>query len=257
MIKRLHLLFIPLVISFMFSSASAYFNVTGFNTTVVLSYNTSTARVIETFYIYMSNSSVNAYAQDRSAYKLTLSDWQNILKTSQLTPHILNPKASASNLTFLPGSLIPSGSGADALLLLSYTMANVTTVSETAPRKFEYTLNDSVFNFEHTVSGEALPTGTRLTIIIPRGSQVISIYPLPDSPPPNFVGNYSNVTAFSWFAAEPLSKFSFSYITQQSLQTEVADYFSSIYTQDRALIYIATFLLICVLIAFIYIKFIA
>ena len=255
--KRISLLALPLLITLLFGSAHAYFNITQVNTTVVLSSNTTTASVIETFYLYMSNASVNVYAQDRSAYNLSLVDWQNILKTTQLTPHILNPRFSVSKLTFLPGSIIPQGSGADALLIMTYSIKNVTTVDEIAPRKFEYTFNDSVLNFEHTASGQALPQNVRFTLVVPKGAQIVSISPLPDSPPPNFVGNYTNVTAFSWYAAEPLYRFSFSYILTQSLQGEVAAYFTNIYTNDKEYIYIGIVVLLLLSAAYIYIKFLS
>lgn len=254
---RIGLVVFPLFMALLFSNAHAYFNITQVNTTMVLSQNTTSADVIETFSLYMSNQSVQAYAQDRSAYNLSLADWQNILQSSELTPHILNPKGSVSKLTFLPGSIIPHGTGADALLIMTYTINNVSTVNEIAPRKFEYTFNDSVLNFEHTASGEALPQNIRFTLVIPKGARVVSISPLPDSPPPNFVDNYTNVTAFSWYAAEPLYHFTFSYLITQSLQQEVASYFSNIYSHENVYIYAVIVVLLVLLAIYIYVRFIS
>ncbi len=213
----------------LFASANAYFNVTYLNTTAILYQNTS-AHVIESFTVFMSNSSIAQYNQDRRAINLTLSEWQHALSTSLLMEHIINPRGSVHDVTFLPGPIgYTNNYGGTAIITLDYWVNNVTTVQNIAPREFEYTFNDSVLNFQHTSSGEQLPTGARFNIIIPKGTDAISVYPSPDFPNPSFTGNYTGHELFSWFESEPLNKFTFSYIQQQSMEAEVVAYFNGIY----------------------------
>lgn len=234
------------------NNAHAYFNVTYLNTTVAMSANTS-AKVIETVEVFVSNSSESQYLQDRGALNLSLSGWQQALGTSLLTQHIF--KSSISNYSLLPGPLIDVNQlGGTAYFTMTYTAYNVTTVANVAPRRFEYTFDDAAFNFEHQASGQVLPSNARLNVIVPKGSEVVSIYPLPDSPAQSFAGNYSNVTTFSWDAGEPLSKFTFSYIVTISLKQEVQSYFSQIYSQYRSLIYLLLIVAFVVAILYIYIK---
>lgn len=243
-------------------NAHAYYNITFINTTLVLNSNQS-ARVIETMDIFISNSSVAQYIQSRNAVGTTLSYWQSLLYTKLLTEHIVNNQHSIYGFSFLAGPLLSSYNGGTALLTMDYYVNNVTTANIIAPRSFKYVFNDSVFNFEHTTggpNGQTLPNNARLTIIIPKGARVVSIYPQPDSPSPNFVGNYTDVTAFSWDTGEPLSQFSFSYITTQSLQQEVLAYFSGIYKggksfyiNNKVLFYLVAVILI-VAAAYVYIR---
>ncbi|MGC9204768.1 MAG: hypothetical protein ACP5FN_00600 [Candidatus Micrarchaeia archaeon] len=235
------------------SSSHAYFNVTYLNTTVILQKNTS-AHVIEVITLYISNSSLTQYEQDRQAINLTLSDWQNALGTNLLFEHILNPQASISKFTFLPGPAVRYGNSGTALLTMNYYVNNVTTVSNIAPRKFEYVFNSKVLNFMHTASGVALYPNSRLNIIIPSGSQVVSIYPAPDYPPPSFFGNYTGITTFSWFSEEPLTKFSFSYIVTESLEDEVSNYFAGIFKNYSLELYVLVFAAVALIVIYLYMK---
>ncbi|MDE1851137.1 MAG: hypothetical protein KGH69_00410 [Candidatus Micrarchaeota archaeon] len=230
----------------------AYFNVTYLNTTVV--FNTSTnAHVVEKLGVYVSNTSVNQYVQDRQAFNLTLNDWQKVLGTALLAEHIVGPSSSISKFTLLPGPIIfAQNGGGTAVITFSYNVHNVTTIRNIAPRKFDYTFNDNLFNFEHTAGGQALYPNTRLIMVIPNGAEAISIFPAPDYPLSNYVGNYSNATVFSWYAGEPLSKFQFSYIVTQSLQDEVLTYFNGIYRSYSWLIYLAIAILIIAVAAYAY-----
>ena len=224
---------------FLFASASAYFNMTYLNTTVILYKNTS-AHVVESFTIFMSNSSISQYNQDRRAINLTLSEWQHALSNDYLMEHIINPRGSVRDVTFLPGPIgYTNNYGGTAIITLDYWVNNVTNVQNIAPREFEYTFNDSVLNFQHTSSGEDLPPNTRFNIIIPKGTDAISVYPSPDFPNPSFTGNYTGHVLFSWFESEPLNKFTFAYTQQQSMQAEVLAYFTGIYYSYTAEIYLA------------------
>jgi hypothetical protein len=246
--RILELAVISLLLYSLLPAASAYFNVTSLSTTVYLSNGTS-ARVSEVLNVYVSNSSINQYIRDRDAINLTTNGWQSALSTTLLTEHILNPKGSISNLTFLPGPLSYSGNGAYAQLTLNYYSSNVTNVTEIAPRKFEYSVNSTVFNFEHAASGEILFPNSRLTIVVPSGSQLISVNPLPDYP-----YNFTNATQFSWYKGEPLSKFTFVYVITESLQQEVTSFFSSIYNTYEPEIYLSILLAIAALAMYAYIK---
>jgi hypothetical protein len=168
--------------------------------------------------------------------------------------HILNPKSSISNFTFLPGPIVPAGNGGGyASLTMSYDAHDVASVNSVAPRQFEYSLNNSIFNFLHTASGQSLLPNTRLTITVPNGTQVVSMYPLPDSPQPNSFGKYSG-SSFSWFSGEPLQGFNFIYIVTQTPQQEVVQYFNSVYSNYRTLVYALIMLVVAAIVIYVYIK---
>ncbi len=254
--KRIMLLMFVLTASISLGNAFAYYNVTFLNTTVILNGSNTDAKVIETISLFVSNSSLQQYSTSRAAYNLTLSDWQNIIKSQLPTEHILSPQGSVSDFTLLPSAVVvQSASGGTAYIIYSYVVSNVTSVNETAPRKFRYVFNDSVFNFEHTASGQQLFQGSRLNIVLPPGAVVDTVYPLPDYPSPNLLGSYSNQSLLSWYAQEPLSKFSFSYTITQSLQSEVLDYFKGVYDSYRPFIYLIIVILIGIIVAYIYLKF--
>jgi hypothetical protein len=247
-------LFLCLMLMILPKISFAYLNVTYLNTTVVLNTST-TARVVETFTINMSNASVSQYLQDREAINLTLNGWAGVLHTNLLIQHIFNPASSISGFTLLPGPLQYSNSRtAQAYLQISYLAYNISSVTNIGPRKFDHIINDSVLNFQHSAAGESLPQNSRFNIIIPRGTQIVSIYPTPDFPPPNFLGTYNNVTVYSWYEGEPLSKFQFSYIVAQSLQNEVTSYFGSLYSVYTQEIYLFIIILISVMSVYIYVK---
>ena len=112
-----------------------------------------------------------------------------------------------------------------------------------------------MLNFVNTINGQALPQYSRLNIIIPEDSQLVKVYPLPDYPSPSFLGNYKNFTSFSWYSQEPLSQFSFSFISKESLQNEVVGYFSGIYYHEQNLIYFVLLAGILISVVYIYLKF--
>jgi hypothetical protein len=250
--RKLLLYIIPLCL--LSTNVFAYLNVTYLNTTVILSKNTS-AEVVETLLVNMSNSSIGQYLQDRQSINLTLSDWSTVLHTNLLIQHIFNPNSSIAGFTFLPGPIINNyGQGAQALLTMRYVAYNITTVQNIGPRKFVYTFDSAALNFEHTQSGEALPQNARFNIIIPKDTSVVSVYPEPDFPYPNFIGNYNNDTVFSWYEGEPLSEFSFSYLSTQSLQNEVTTYFSNLYENFTQQIYLLIIILASIFAVYVYVK---
>lgn len=231
----------------------AYFNATYLTTTVFLT-NSTTVHVVESTQLYVSNASIGTYNQDRQAFNLSLNDWQKAVGSPFLVQHILNPKGSISNFTFLPGPITPAENGGGyASLTISYDAKNITDVVNVAPRKFEYAFNNSVFNFLHTGSGQSLLPNTRLTMMVPAGAQLVKIFPVPDYPQPNSVGQY-NSTSFAWFSGEPLQNFDFIYITTQTPQQEVIQYFSGVYENYKPLIYLLVILIIVVAAFYIYIK---
>src|SRR5271155_3739589 len=122
-------LFSAILLCFLFGNTFAYLNATYLNTTVILNTST-TARVVETVIINMSNSSVGQYLQDRQAINLTLSNWDSVLHTNLLIQHIFNPNSSVSKFTLLPGPLLYDNSQtAQAILTMTYVSYNITTVT--------------------------------------------------------------------------------------------------------------------------------
>lgn len=230
----------------------ASYILTGLNTTVVLNQNSSAA-VKEVLKVAVTNQSVAQYSQDRLALNLTLSKWQSLIGPS-LVEHIINPSGSIYDFNFLPGPLVDSNNGKVAYLTLSYYVTNVTKVNQTGPRLLQYIFDDRVFNFEHAASGEVLGGNTTLTIILPSGSRILSVYPPPDSPSSAFVSNYRNVTSLSWYSDEPLSQFTLSYDVQQSLQSEVLSFFAQAYGYLGGFAYVIIAAAVALFVAYVYLK---
>lgn len=235
-------------------SVSASFNVTYLSTTVFLT-NSTTAHIVEGVQVYVSGSSVSLYNLDRQALNLSLSKWQQVIGSSYLAEHVSNPKGSINNFTFLPGPVIAAGNGTGyASLTISYDANNVANVTSIAPRQFEYMINSSIFSFLHTASGQTLLPNTRLTITVPNGTQIASIYPLPDSPQPTSFGKYTG-TSFSWYLGEPLNGFNFAYIVKQTPEQEVLQYFSNIYDNYTTFLYVLIILALAAIGVYAYTKF--
>jgi len=216
-----------LMVAVVSTDAYASYTVANLNVTVGLNKNTS-GQVTEVFTVLVSNSSMSQYSTDRIALNLTLSDWQNLVGQT-LVQHIINPKSGVYNFKFLPGPISRNGTNNVALILMSYSVNNVTHVNQTSPRTFYYSFNPRVFNFQHGASGQVLSPNTTLTFVMPDGAAIKAVYPLPDAPVSAFTNDYANITRVSWFYGEPLSKFTFSFITIEGLQTEVLTFFETVY----------------------------
>ena len=183
---------------------------------------------------------------------MTLSKWQSVIGPS-LTQHIINPKSGVYNFRLLPGPLTgPAGPSQQAVITILYDVSNVTTVNQTAPRTFVYKFNPDVFNYEHEQSGEVLTSNTTITIILPKSAKITNIFPIPDYPASLITG--SNVTAVSWFYQEPLSKFTLTFVTQESVQDEVLSFFTSIYQILGVFTYIIIIAAILLFILYTYFK---
>jgi len=205
----------------------ASYNITRINVNVFLNPNTS-AHVNETVNVSISPDSVRQYTTNRAALNLTLSKWQALLGPS-IVQHIINQKGSIYNFDFLPGPVVHASTGYYAYLVMSYDVNNATSVNQTTPRVFVYTFNPAVFNFENGASGEILNPNTTLTLSIPSGSRIESVYPLPDVPASGIANNYKNITSVSWLSGEPLSRFKFIFVISESLRTEVTRFLASVY----------------------------
>jgi hypothetical protein len=253
-VRRLALVVVVAFLSLILYSHVSYgsYTVTNLNTTVTLLANTS-AEVTEVLTVQVSNQSVQQYTTDRAALNLTLEEWQSLIGPT-LTQHIINPEKGVFNFRFLPGALVKEANGGRAYLLMSYYVLNVTSISRLQPREFLYTFRPSTFNFEHGVSGEVLPSNTTLTIVLPSGSSITSIYPIPDAPASGITNNYANVSRASWFFGEPLSKFELTFTITESLQTEVLKFFSGVYAYLGIFSFIIIALFILLFIIYAYVK---
>ncbi|VVB76879.1 Uncharacterised protein [uncultured archaeon] len=233
---------------------NASFNVTYLTTSVTFT-NSTTAHVVEMIDLHATDASVGQYQQYRQAFNLSLSDWQQGIGSSLMVQHIINPKSSISNFTFLPGPMSISGHDGYAVLTLNYYAKNVTSMAVIGPRKFQYAFNATSFSFMHTASGQSLFPNAKLVLTTPAGSSLISVYPAPDFPQPNKQGAYADSNnTFTWSSGEPLQKFTFVYVTTETPQQEVVNYFTSIYQGYSALIYAAAALILAAIIIYIYIK---
>jgi hypothetical protein len=227
------------------AGASSY-NVNHVTVKLFLNANTS-AHVNETIQIAIDNQSIKQYQTNRVALNLTVSQWQQLIGP-QLSDYIINPKGSIYNFVLLPGPVVQNGDNYVADIVLSYDVNNVTTINQTSPRVFVYTLRSNVFNFQHGASGQVLNPNTTLNVTIPSGAFIRSVYPIPDAPPYGITNNYANVSTVSWFYGEPLSTFALVFVMNQSLRGEVQVFFSGVY---RALGIWAYILIVAVILLFV------
>jgi hypothetical protein len=230
----------------------ASYTVTHLNVTIMLQSNTS-AQVTELLTVEISNNSVSQYQTNRVALNLTLSEWQELIGPT-LVQHIINPRTSVHNFALLPGSVIESNGVSIAYILMGYGVANVTFMNQTAPRTFVYRFNTATFNFEHGASGELLDPNTTLTVVLPKGAAIDSAYPLPDYPASAFTSGYKNTTTVSWMYGEPLSKFNLTFTITEGIQTEVVNFFVSIYDVLGAFTYVVIAILVLLFIIYAYIR---
>ena len=230
----------------------ASYTVKNINVTIKLNANTS-AQVTELLHVSISNVSLNQYSTNRDALNLTLSEWQQLIGPS-LVEHIISPSSSISNFKFFPGPAISQNGQHSANITFTYDVHNMTTVTQIAPREYQYRFNPKVFNFNHGVSGQVLAPNTTLTIILPQGSAISSVYPIPDLPSSAFVYQYRNVTTISWSYGEPLSTFNLVFDIRQSLSQEVELFFSSLYKELGIYTYIIIAAAVLLSILYIYRK---
>jgi hypothetical protein len=230
----------------------ASYTVSGIYVNVMLNPNTS-ATVNETILVQISNQSLSQYSTSRMALNLTLSDWQHIIGP-QLEQHIINPRGSIYDFRFFPGPIFSGRKGYNASIELMYNVNNVSTVRQISPRVFEYSFDPAVFNFENGASGEVLSPNTTLTLNMPRGAQIRSIYPTPDSPIGGFANNYRNVTSVSWNSGEPLTRFTLIFLIHESLSDEVAGFFDGIYLALGLYSYVVVAVIVVALVLYLYYK---
>ena len=230
----------------------ASYTVKNMNVTMTLNTNTS-AQVTELLQIAISNESVNQYSTNRAAFNLTLSKWQQLIGPL-LVEHIINPNSSVYNFKFLPGPVISQNGQHSANIIFTYNVSNVTFVTQVAPRAYQYRFNPRVFNFNHGISGVVLGPNTTLSIIIPQGGVITSVYPIPDLPQSAFTYQYKNVTKISWLSGEPLSTFNLVFTIRQSLSDEVETFFAILYKKLGFLTYVIIAAAVLLAILYIYRK---
>ncbi len=242
-----------LIALFAIPATYASYSITHIDTVVTLNTNTS-ASVKETFVVVLTNTSVSQYGSSREALNLTLSNWQAVIGP-ELVQHIINPKSGVYDFKLFPGPITTNIYGQDQTqLVITYNVRNATSVQEIAPRIFTYSFNRSFFNYEDEVSGQVLIQNTNLTMVLPAGSKITSLYPIPDLPTGLASGNFTNVTSVSWIYQEPLSKFTLTYTTQESLQQEVLSFFTQIYNFFGFFVYVIVVAVVLLFILYTYLK---
>lgn len=249
--KRLLLLCLVLVASALALAHAATYNVTGVNTTVVLGGNSS-AYISEVLSLQLSNVSVSQYTIERSSLNLTLNDWQSLVGP-ELEPHIINPRSGIYSFNLLPGPITYVALVPTANMYMDYYVANVVTISQTGPRTFLYKFNPGVLNFQEGSSGVVLPKGSRLNIIMPNSSTLVSVYPLPDSTH-TLQSGINSTQELSWYRSEPLYDFSLVFQFKTGLSTEVIDFFGSIYSALGVFVYVLLGLAVLLFIIYTYLK---
>jgi hypothetical protein len=199
---------------------------------VVVKVNTNgSAHVTENVLLAIDPSSESLYNQSIYSTQLTIMDWQQITQSQYLRQHIISSTA-ARNLEITPRDITPyaygSRSGAD--IELDYDVDNIATINQTGPRTLQYTFNSSSLSFQPSPSGQVLPRGNNLTIIIPPDSLVTNILPDPTKPviQRDYAGEVSGVSTFTWSGTVPLMNFQLVFTREQSMDVEVMDFFNGL-----------------------------
>ncbi|MEM3841314.1 MAG: hypothetical protein QXN59_01295 [Candidatus Micrarchaeaceae archaeon] len=216
--------------------AHASYTVQNVNTTVTL-YPNNSAHVVQVVQFIVSNQSANQYTTARVALNLTVSAWESLIGSDQVDYDLINPHSGVRGLALLPGPLTVNGNHYVADIILNYYVDNVTSYREIAPRTFYYSFNPDVLNFQSSQSGVNLPSDARFNIVLPQGSKIISVYPVPDYPP---VINYTsrNISMISWYSGEPLSKFQLNFEMTESRTAEVIGFLKKVYAELGLLTYV-------------------
>lgn len=198
--------------------------------TVKINLNDS-AHVTEKVMLSLDPTSEDLYNRSIYARQLTIMDWQQITQSQNLRQHIVSSSA-ARNLRITPEDIEPFayGSRAGANIILEYDVDNIVMVNQTGPRTLLYTLNSSVLSFQPSPSGQVLPRGNDLTIIIPPDSIVTSISPDPTSPviQKNYADQVIGISNFTWSGTVPLMEFQFAFTREEPMDVEVMDFFQNL-----------------------------
>jgi hypothetical protein len=209
-----------------------------------------TAHIEEKIHMFInSTDSINLYMG--SLTRNDLATWKDRIGLNDIRYHVSSNVVEIRNLRIRPQPVQRCNLGAgtcEADLIFDYDvypiMHNASIVNNTGlfitenfkPRTTRYDLNTAALSFGTTSDGDImLPKEATLTFIIPKDSSSIYVQPLPqdlaDMRPP-----LKGVTTFAW-GNTVLPKFEFTFEREESLETEILQFFQSIQNYISAAIY--------------------
>ncbi len=184
------LLLVPVFLLFFISFGHSIITLSNHNMTIMLSENGS-AHVIETYVLVLNGEYDLSLYQQASAFN-TIAAWQNFTNLSAFRPYVNIKQVCISNLQIRPQPVRPSLLLDDVwygTVFLTYdanpcnTSKNSTGlvfIKHPKPRTISFKFNPNALSFQRTESGDIiLPDNTELILVLPRGSIITDINPLP------------------------------------------------------------------------------
>ena len=199
------------------------------------------AHVEEKIHMFItSTDSINLYMG--SLTRNDIATWKDRIGLNDIRHHVSSNVVEIRNMRIRPQPVDKCNLGAgtcEANLIFDYDvypiMHNDTAVNGTGlfitenfkPRTTRYRLNPGALSFATTSDGDImLPKEATLTLIIPKDASNIYVQPLPqdmvDMRPP-----LKGVSTFAW-GNTVLPKFEFTFEREESLETEILQFFQSI-----------------------------
>jgi len=221
-------------------------NFTGFedlSLTVTITTNLNgTAHVKEDVRLAVQPGSAELYKQSIRSTRLTIEDWKNATGSKNLRYHVLGANFSPANTRLFPQPLtrLQFVDTSIAVISIEYdTSGPIFTMEEVGPRRTQYTLIGHALSFENAPEGQVIPENTVLTInVLPNSRASLSaIFPRPTYPAGDSV---SSSRYYMWNAtggAIPLTPMLFSFVTEESLDQEVSEYFNAVQASVTDLVF--------------------
>lgn len=253
------------------STASAGFELKSLHVTITVNPDGS-AYVEEKIYLFLTSpDDVELYESGMSINDLAT--WKERIGLGDIRYHIGTATVDVRNIRIRPQPVekCSTVTGACfATLMFDYGASpftiNGTPVEGTGlfimekfkPRTTRYTLNPKSLSFEVTADGDiVLQKNVVLTIILPQDAKNIYAQPIPkdliDSRPP-----FKGISTFSW-ENTILPKFEFSYEREESLESEVLQFFQSAQQHVSSIIFgpegaAAILILLIVVVSYVYLS---
>lgn len=238
----------PIFLLFFMPLVSGVFELSSL-TVIIEAKENGKARIIENYRLYMSdNDTVNTYESAKGAINMVIDGWKNQTGIKEIRYHVSD--VNVGSVIIKPQrreGCNPITGSCSAILMVEYeTNSEIFILNKTKPRTTRYKLNRTPIIFEVSASDEiVLPEHTTLIIKIPVGSVITSVNPLPDEPSGLLLPS-EDVTTLMWRGRTTLTKFELVFEMEDSLETEVIEFFKDKERQIREII-ISQFLLIFIL----------
>ena len=210
---RIHVLLLAAVALVLASQSAAAFTDLTLNVTVQLNPD-GTAHVIEESRISLdSMAEIDTFTSSMAAIGTTIEDWRKLTNSANIRYHTTAVPVNTN--------LAPKMAGSIAVIMIEYdTSEPLVSIDKETARKSSYTLDQNRFNFQTSRTGAlVLPQGTTLSVVLPQDAILMNAIPQPTS---------VDGRTYTWRGPFTIARFDFSYERQQSLGTEVSEFFSDV-----------------------------